>query len=219
MAKAMNKIRIDSKLGPNLRPTSKLKYLAIVEAARKQFLQHGFAAANMDTIAEVANVSKRTVYKHFQDKQALFGAVVQAMCENVAPPSMEDFQNEEASLQDVLTQLGVHFLTNIYRKEQIELYRAVVADAHRFPELGDLMFGAVTRSEHFINSYFAEQKKLKNIRLPCPEMAASQFLGLLKTNVQMKLLFGQQKSVSTAEIRKIARCCADLFVNGCEQRK
>lgn len=218
MAKSTQKFKIESKLGSNLRPTSKLKYIAIVNAAREQFLENGFAATNMDIIAEEANVSKRTVYKHFHDKQALFEAVVQLLCEKMVPPSLDDYHPETAPLQEVLTQLGIHFLKGLYKKEQVELYRMVVSDAHRFPELGDMMFGVVTKTEKLIGNFLKEQQKQKKIELKCPEMAAGQFLGLLKTNVQMKLLFVQKKSVSAAEVEKIAKCCVDLFLNGCVRK-
>jgi hypothetical protein len=52
------------------------------------------------------------------------------------------------------------------------------------------------------------------LRLPCPEMAASQFLGLLKTDLQMKLLFGQRKRITKSEIERTAECCVDVFLNG-----
>lgn len=40
------------------------------------FLREGFTRASMDAIAEAASVSKRTVYNHFPDKQALRGRIV-----------------------------------------------------------------------------------------------------------------------------------------------
>lgn len=206
---------IVSKIGPDLRPSSKRKYLAIVAAAREQFLEHGFSESSVDAIADSAGVSKRTVYKHFEDKQALFAAVVDWLCHKVPPPALEAIIENDPEPVSVLTEIGVHILTNIYTREQIELFRVAVTDARRFPEIGRMMFEQVTRTEHTIGSYLERLSKSGRIDLPCPDIAAAQFLGLLKTDMQMKLLFGDRKRITQPEIRHIAECCARLFLNGC----
>ena len=52
------------------------KRQAILEGAVKVFIESGYDVSSMDRIAEVAGVSKRTVYNHFQSKESLFQAVV-----------------------------------------------------------------------------------------------------------------------------------------------
>ena len=209
--------KIVSKIGPKLRPLSQRKFLSIVDAARKQFLENGFAKANMDTIAESADVSKRTVYKHFEDKETLFAAVIQELCAKVVTPPMVDFEANNAKPRQVLTSIGVHFLSRIYSKEQIQMFRLIVADAHRFPKLGRMMFDQVSSGERLIYNYMSRQQEKGLLRLQCPEMAASQFLGLLKTDAQMKLLFGIRKRITKAEIEQIVECCVEVFLNGVKQ--
>ncbi len=211
------RVKIVSKIGPKLRPLSQRKFLSIVDAARKQFLENGFAKANMDIIAESANVSKRTVYKHFEDKQALFAAVVQLLCGKVITPSLEVFESENADTREVLTRLGVQFLSSIYSREQIQLFRLIVADAARFPEVGEMMFAQVKAEEQIISDYLESQQHKGLLRLPCPEIASSQFLGLLKTDMQMRLLFGRRKRITKSEIKQITDCCVKVFLNGVKQ--
>jgi TetR/AcrR family transcriptional regulator of autoinduction and epiphytic fitness len=52
------------------------KRQVILEGAVKVFIESGYEVSSMDKIAEVAGVSKRTVYNHFQSKESLFQAVV-----------------------------------------------------------------------------------------------------------------------------------------------
>jgi TetR/AcrR family transcriptional regulator of autoinduction and epiphytic fitness len=52
------------------------KHQAILEGAIKVFIEKGYDVSSMDSIAEMAGVSKRTVYNHFQSKENLFHAVV-----------------------------------------------------------------------------------------------------------------------------------------------
>ncbi len=48
----------------------------IIEAAYDLFYKGGFAAASVDAIAEAAGVTKRTLYYHFDSKDALLGTVL-----------------------------------------------------------------------------------------------------------------------------------------------
>ncbi|MBO6575155.1 MAG: TetR/AcrR family transcriptional regulator [Rhodothermales bacterium] len=58
------------------RDTSR-KRESILDAALEVFQAEGYANASMDRIAEVAGASKRTVYNHFESKEALFEAVTE----------------------------------------------------------------------------------------------------------------------------------------------
>jgi TetR/AcrR family transcriptional regulator of autoinduction and epiphytic fitness len=52
---------------------------AIVRAAVEEFRASGYEATSMDRIAEVAGVSKRTVYNHFPSKEALFSMILEEL--------------------------------------------------------------------------------------------------------------------------------------------
>jgi len=52
------------------------KRYVILEGAIKVFTKNGFKATSMDEIADVAGVSKRTIYNHFFSKEGLFQAIV-----------------------------------------------------------------------------------------------------------------------------------------------
>jgi AcrR family transcriptional regulator len=58
---------------------------AIVDAARQFFLAGGYAQTSMDTVAEKAGVAITTVYRHFNNKDDLFRAVMQLTCEMILP--------------------------------------------------------------------------------------------------------------------------------------
>jgi AcrR family transcriptional regulator len=50
---------------------------AILAAARDEFAEHGLGGARVERIAERAGLNKRLLYYYFDDKEALFGAVLE----------------------------------------------------------------------------------------------------------------------------------------------
>jgi AcrR family transcriptional regulator len=55
---------------------SNIKYKRLIEKAEELFLRYGYKAVSMDQIAKEASISKMTIYKHFQNKDDLFVAVL-----------------------------------------------------------------------------------------------------------------------------------------------
>lgn len=51
---------------------------AVLDAARIEFERHGMRRANMDAIARRAGVSRRTLYRRFPTKEALFEHLIEA---------------------------------------------------------------------------------------------------------------------------------------------
>jgi AcrR family transcriptional regulator len=52
----------------------------IVAAAREHFLRDGFVVASMDAIARTADVSVKTIFSQFANKDELFSKVMIAAC-------------------------------------------------------------------------------------------------------------------------------------------
>src|ERR1700730_16941489 len=70
-------------MDPQIENRSARKHRAIVEAATTAFLKKGYLGTNMDEIAALAAVSKRTVYHHFVDKDRLFSEIVLATTDRI----------------------------------------------------------------------------------------------------------------------------------------
>lgn len=110
---------------------------AILTAARAVFLREGFAAGTMDAVADEARVGKQTVYRHFGSKEALIMALVKEMCA-VAAPSLPEQSSERDRVRAMLD-LTVTGLTS---PESISLYRAILAEVERMPELAILFWSS-----------------------------------------------------------------------------
>lgn len=55
----------------------------LLEAARAEFAEHGFAAASTEAVVRRAGVTRGALYYHFPDKAALFEAVVEAVAAEI----------------------------------------------------------------------------------------------------------------------------------------
>jgi TetR/AcrR family transcriptional repressor of mexJK operon len=53
------------------------KQVTIVQAALNLFLEQGYAATSMDTVASLAGVTKQTIYRYYPSKEELFTAVME----------------------------------------------------------------------------------------------------------------------------------------------
>ena len=51
----------------------------ILDAAMEMFARYGYRRASMDQVAEAAGLTRQAVYHHFQNKEALFRAAVEAL--------------------------------------------------------------------------------------------------------------------------------------------
>src|ERR1700722_4279910 len=56
---------------------------AIVLAGLRLFTQYGYRKTSIDDIAEAAHVAKRTVYLHFENKAAVFLAILEYLGDQV----------------------------------------------------------------------------------------------------------------------------------------
>src|SRR3984957_6063558 len=58
----------------------------ILQTGRELFLAEGYGSTTIEAVAARAGVSKRTLYHRFDDKAALFAAVVHEIIEQIRPP-------------------------------------------------------------------------------------------------------------------------------------
>ena len=171
-------------------PQREVKRKAILSAAKELFLDVGFGAASMDAITQKAGVSKPTVYNHFGNKENLFGAIIKDRCHNLLS-SLEESEVPSNDLELTLRKTAEHFLGLIMSEPVLALYRVVIAEASRFPELALVFYenGPGQTTENFAR-YLSEQSEQGKLDISNPTKAAEQFFSLLSGHVHMRALLG-----------------------------
>ena len=168
------------------------KRAAIIAAAREAFLKDGFGATSMDRIAALADVSKRTVYNHFENKEALFSAFIRDFYKDLLDGD-RFVLNPAAPPGKALRSFAAALLNELARPDRQDLIRLVIAESRRFPQLSALYFAegkepAVGK----LATYLAQQVERGSLAIPDVPLAAQQFLGMLKESWFWPFVLGLQ---------------------------
>ena len=191
---------------------------AVIEAAAEVFLEQGFGGASMDEIARRAGVSKATVYSHFESKQALFGAIVQHRCQRTMSAMLAELGDR--SVEETLTTLGRQFLDVLMMPGSLPLYRVVLAEAPRFPELGRIFYECgPDRCAAALAGYLASLHGQGVLLVSDPRWSAEQFLGAVLGQIHIRMLLGvAAEPPSSAERGRYVAAAVAAFLDGHRRR-
>jgi TetR/AcrR family transcriptional repressor of mexJK operon len=188
------------------------KRAAILEAAMGLFPARGYDGASMEAIAQAAGVSKLTVYSHFADKEALFGAAVTECCAQMLPHRL--FAPEpRLPVQAALTGIGRAFVDLMMDERANSLHRVMVSQAGHNRRLTEIFFGhgpraALQEMELFLRTANAEG----SLRVDSPAQAAEHFFCLLKGEPHARMVFGCCGSAGRGEIDAHLAATVDMFL-------
>ncbi|WP_114423762.1 TetR/AcrR family transcriptional regulator [Nocardioides houyundeii] len=156
------------------------KRALIVQAATDLFLELGYDRASLARIAENAEVSKATLFKQFPTKAALFDAIV---TESWAGSDVLDLPRA-GNLAAGLTTIGHRYAALMTRPGMTDLFRIVIAELPRFPELAKAQF-AQGKMPYFesVQRYLLAETKAGTAAIDDAELAATQFLGMISNFV------------------------------------
>lgn len=186
----------------------------IVAAARKLFLEAGYGATSMDAIAAEAGVSKRTVYSHFKNKESLFAAIMGGMCQIIGGSNPDEPIPDERPEQ-ILKTVGLHILHSVLEPEALDVFRVVLAENASFPELGKAFWNAGPEvMKDYLAGYLFELDRRNVLVVPDPDLAAFQFMGMIKWPCHIRLLFGAGVPPTEKELGAALDQAVSIFVNG-----
>jgi len=187
----------------------------ILDVATDGFLAHGYGATSIESVARRARISKRTFYHRFENKPALFGAVVHRIIERLRPPAHVPLL-EGADLEDILRGLATLILRAALSPPAIALHRLIVAESARFPKLAAVVAqqGATSEAIKLIAGLLERNTRAGNLALHNPVFAAQQFLYMLIAVPQRRAM-GLGPAMTSAEVEAWANDVVELFLNGC----
>ena len=152
----------------------------IVEAAIVEFQENGFLAAKTTSIAKRAGVSSRTLYNHFETKEALFNAITDIMIERNAAMAPVTYAPDRP-LDEQLVQALERYVGVISEPEAMGLSRMVISEFLRDLDRSRAFFAEFATHDYPITKLIAQSMDAGVLRKADPEYATNQLLGLVKS--------------------------------------
>lgn len=107
----------------------------LLDAAFRQFTEHGFAGATMDQIAKRAGASTKTLYSRFDSKSEILEEVIRRNVQRTVADAVRTMtlRPEDAEPREFLTKFAMQVGIANMADETAGLVRLSLAEAHRFP--------------------------------------------------------------------------------------
>jgi AcrR family transcriptional regulator len=195
-------------------PFKQERRAAILKAAAEIFFAGGYEGASMSKICERVGGSKQTVYNYFHTKQELFITLI----EEVSAEALQPLAPSRLAMDDpahTLAEVGRRYLQIIMSPTALNLYRTVVADSRRFPEIAQIFFEhgpgrATIRLAEALTFY----RDKGQISVADPALAAEQFIGMVRDDRHLHVVLGLRPPMDENEISVSVAQAVATFMDG-----
>ena len=189
----------------NVTPTAKKrdtsrKHESILNGAIQVFTEMGYDNASMDKIAEIAGVSKRTIYNHFLNKENLFQEVIAKFLAEQQILKQINYDPAK-SLEEQLTAFADAELFLINNPSRLGLSRVLTSVFIR-----DIDYARMTREKYasphepFIKWLIAAHEDNK-LYIEDPALAARVFYAMIEGALTWPALF--QHGINTESVKPL----------------
>jgi AcrR family transcriptional regulator len=194
------------------RPPNDALSQTIVDTAGELFAELGFQATTLDKVARRAKISKLSIYRHFENKEALFGAAFAARCQELIPKAL--FEGVDGSAEDQLMAVGSSLLRTLMRPDVSGVEAMVMADKTNQRSLSKVHYEA--GPAHIIAQIEALLRRLHAkavLNVPDPLRSARLFAALFKgSDVLMIARFDEARAEDDNEIESYCRSAVAMFI-------
>jgi TetR/AcrR family transcriptional regulator of autoinduction and epiphytic fitness len=168
---------------------------AIVRAAQRLFLEHGFGAVSMDDLAEAAGVARRTLYNQFASKEEIFKEMLlsfSSQFENAFPPGIET----QGDVEQVLRLIARTILNLHSRPGYLGFLRMVVADSRQFPWIAEAFAAVMEPQMERLARYLRHLTEIGILDCRNPTLAAHQFAGIINEFFLWPWMLGREGALA-----------------------
>ncbi len=183
----------------------------VLDAAVEEILEKGYAVATLTSIAERAQVSTATLFRHFPTKADIFGAIMRRV-----------WGNEEESLPPIpeagdpragLVAIGHDYAETITDPKIRALFRVMIAEVPRFPELGRELYEKgkkpyLDRLHHYLEAEIAAG----TLAIPDVGLAVRQFLGMINDVIFWPHMLVVGLSETPSEVDRVVEGAVDTML-------
>ncbi len=181
------------------------KRRAILNAAQEVFRTDGYTGASMDTIAQHAGVTKQTVYRYFNSKEALFRASLENQREGGTATFLLEL--ERTDTHEALSRFALEFLKIHMSEAHLAGIRLLLSEGPESPEMTRAYFAlgpekTEARLEDFVRERFQTDD---------PEYAVTFLISTLLSK-RMRVLIGLHAAPTPEELANHAERTVAFFM-------
>jgi len=120
----------------------------IISAALEVFADRGFAATKLEDVARRAGVTKGTIYLYFENKEALFKALIRQTIVPVIAQGEELAKSFPGSARELFERLVREYWRLVGETSLVGIPKLMMAEANNFPELARFYYEEVVTRGH-----------------------------------------------------------------------
>jgi AcrR family transcriptional regulator len=148
----------------------------IIDTAREQFFEHGYAGTSMAMIVKAAGVSKTTLYARYATKMELFQATVLQTVDQLTNLALHSENRKVQSLADGLFAFGDTAMRTCLAPLWANYERLAYAEGLQFPELADAVANRVSKGIETISGFIADCAERDGIPCRNPHAIATVYI-------------------------------------------
>jgi len=192
----------------------------ILRTAVELFSQKGFKGTTTKEIAKAAGVSEAMVFRHFENKEVLYGAILhnKGCEEGVHRFPWEDNERLKKAVEqkdDVAVFYNIAFDALTKHEAEVGFMRLLFYSALEEHELAERFFHEfIERVYDFIGGYIKTRQKDGAFRKVKPRLAVRAFLGMLIHHSLNNILWDKNRVILNVTKEEASREFAEIFVRG-----
>jgi AcrR family transcriptional regulator len=192
----------------------------ILQTAVTLFSQRGFKGTTTKEIAKAAGVSEAIIFRHFANKEELYGAILDSKsCRDGLrryPWESNDVLQEAIRAKDdfaVFYNLALQAIDNHHKDEAF--MRLLFYSALEEHELAERFFGEfITQIYGFIGEYVSERQNDGAMREVNPRIVVRAFLGMLIHHSLNNILWDKERRIINITNEEAAKNFAEIVLRG-----
>lgn len=188
-----------------------VKRSQIIKAATQLFTANGYAQVSMDAIVEAASVSKRTLYNYYESKDQLFLDAIKDQTETIWSAMAQ--KEESLPLDKRLLAIAQELVTVGMAREPLALYRIVIAEAQRFPDLTKQFYDvSIGRAINTVADLLEQEAAAFGLVIDDAHRASEFFIDLLTGAAYMRVVLALDKPMPRKQIEAHATNAVATFL-------
>ena len=190
---------------------SEQKKLSILQAAETLFFEQGMENTSMELVAREANVSKRTLYNHFETKDALFHAILLRLQNQLRTGNVITYDKSLPVETQLLTiaQQEAEFLSSA---PLLKVARVAFMHMLQQPALAKQLTANKIGCATFLDEFLQDAVKAGSLHIEDIPFASKQFIYQLKSFIFYPNLY-QFDIPNSNNIDNIVEQTVSMFVS------